>query len=200
MADNIAITAGSGTTVATEDVGGVHHQKVKMEYGADGAATLVEDAAPLPVRGASDVIVVTLSTDTSAYADGDVLADTQAISNAVRANGGRAILQDVTILDKDDQGAAMDLVFLNANNSLGTENAAPNISDTNAEAIDGFVSIATTDYIDLGGCKVACVKNIGLMLEATGASTTLYIGAITRGGTPTYSASGLIVKLKLLWD
>lgn len=27
MADNVAITAGSGTTVATEDVGGVHYQK-----------------------------------------------------------------------------------------------------------------------------------------------------------------------------
>lgn len=38
MADNIAITAGAGTTVATDDVGGVHFQKVKRNYGGDGAS------------------------------------------------------------------------------------------------------------------------------------------------------------------
>lgn len=49
MADNIDVTPGTGSTVATEDVGGVQHQKVKVEYGADGAATLVENVAPLPI-------------------------------------------------------------------------------------------------------------------------------------------------------
>lgn len=49
MADNVAITAGAGTSVATEDVSGVHHQKVKVEYGPDGAATLVDAGTPLPV-------------------------------------------------------------------------------------------------------------------------------------------------------
>jgi Na+/serine symporter len=49
MADNIAVTAGSGTTIATDDVGGVHHQKVKIEFGAADAATLVSATDPLPV-------------------------------------------------------------------------------------------------------------------------------------------------------
>lgn len=49
MADNVAITAGSGTTIATEDVAGVHHQKFKIEYGPDGAATMVDTGTPLPV-------------------------------------------------------------------------------------------------------------------------------------------------------
>ena len=38
MADNVAITAGSGTNVATDDVSGVHYQRVKVATGADGAA------------------------------------------------------------------------------------------------------------------------------------------------------------------
>jgi len=49
MADNIPITAGSGTTVATDDIGGVHHQLVKIEFGAADAATQVSAANPLPV-------------------------------------------------------------------------------------------------------------------------------------------------------
>ena len=33
MADNVAITAGSGTTVATDDVAGVHYQRMKLVNG-----------------------------------------------------------------------------------------------------------------------------------------------------------------------
>lgn len=36
MADNVMITAGSGTTVATDDVSGVQFQRVKLTLGADG--------------------------------------------------------------------------------------------------------------------------------------------------------------------
>ena len=43
MADNIQVTAGSGTTIATEDVSGVQHQKIKIEFGGDGVATMVSD-------------------------------------------------------------------------------------------------------------------------------------------------------------
>lgn len=51
MADNIPITAGSGTNVATDDIGGVHHQLVKIEFGAADSATQVSTANPLPVIG-----------------------------------------------------------------------------------------------------------------------------------------------------
>lgn len=36
MADNVAITAGSGTTIATEDEGGVHYQVVKLAASGNG--------------------------------------------------------------------------------------------------------------------------------------------------------------------
>ena len=41
MADNVAITAGSGTSVATDDVAGVHYQKVKLAIGAADTANLL---------------------------------------------------------------------------------------------------------------------------------------------------------------
>lgn len=39
MADNVAITAGSGTTIATDEVSSAHYQRTKRSVGADGAAT-----------------------------------------------------------------------------------------------------------------------------------------------------------------
>lgn len=49
MADNLAITQGTGTTIAADDIGGVLHQRVKISQGADGAATDVSASAPLQV-------------------------------------------------------------------------------------------------------------------------------------------------------
>lgn len=46
MADNVAITAGTGTTIATDDVSGVQYQKVKLVDGtADSAALIAGDSA-----------------------------------------------------------------------------------------------------------------------------------------------------------
>jgi len=49
-ADNVAITAGSGTTIATDDIAGVQVQRVKPTWGADGTATDTQIAQPLPVQ------------------------------------------------------------------------------------------------------------------------------------------------------
>lgn len=64
MADNVDITAGSGTTIATDDVSGVQFQKIKLDLGGDGASS------PL-VRGQqakASCIPVTLASDEDALA------------------------------------------------------------------------------------------------------------------------------------
>jgi hypothetical protein len=52
MADNVAITAGSGVTIAADDVGGVHYQRVKVNWGPDATANEADVATgkPLPVQ------------------------------------------------------------------------------------------------------------------------------------------------------
>lgn len=141
------------------------------------------------------IVPVILSLDTGIYADGDVLADTQVISGAARDNGGPCSLESVQVLDEDDQGVALDLLFLDANVSIGTENAAPSVTDANARNILGLISIAAADYKDLGASRIATVHSIGLVLKAATGSRDLYIAAITRGGTPTYTASGIRLRL-----
>jgi len=49
MADNVAITAGSGTSIKTDQDGSDHVQIMKVTYGADGACTLVSPTTPFPV-------------------------------------------------------------------------------------------------------------------------------------------------------
>lgn len=58
MADNLEVSQGTGTTVAADDVGGVLYQRVKIGVGADGTATDVSTANPLPVSDAGGSLTV----------------------------------------------------------------------------------------------------------------------------------------------
>jgi hypothetical protein len=60
MADNVAITAGSGTTVAADDISSVYYQRVKLSLGADGAAV---DAVAGPGAVTTAVQRVTVAGD-----------------------------------------------------------------------------------------------------------------------------------------
>jgi len=144
------------------------------------------------------VITVTPVCDTNPYASGDLIFDSAEIALAVRANGGTAILQSVTIIDKDDQGVAFTLIFADAATDFGTLNSAPDADDTECATVIGIVPVATTDYIDLGAARVACIRNIGLLLKAGAATTSLYVAAVNGTGTPTFSASGLVLQIALL--
>jgi len=152
------------------------------------------------VGSPGDVIDVTLVVEASQLADGDVMVVPQEITNAVGLKGGRCILQSIQLLDQDDQGTALDLIFFNAATTLGTLNSGPSITDTAALNIVGRVNIATTDYIDLGGCRLATKSGIGQVMKAAATTDSLWIGAISRGGTPTYTAAGIKLKLGMLWD
>lgn len=134
---------------------------------------------------------VTFSLDTNAYADGDLVADTQALALAARKNGEFTTLETIVLVDKDDQKAAVTLVFVEDDTSLGTENAAPTISDANAVKIIGHVKVVAGDYVDVGGASVAVVRNIKLKMKTLPTSRTIYVGIISNG-TPTYSAAGLV--------
>ena len=49
MADNIGYTPGTGATVAADEIGGVLYQRMKIGIGADGTATDLSTANPMPI-------------------------------------------------------------------------------------------------------------------------------------------------------
>lgn len=151
------------------------------------------------VTGLSNLVKVNLSLSESAYADGDLLADAQEIADVFTAHNQTAILHSIVLLDKDDQGEALDLYFTNSATSWGTENAAGAPSDAVADDIQGHVSIAGGDYNDLTNSQIVTKSNLGIVLKANSSGTSLYVAAISRG-TGTYSASGIQLTLGLLLD
>lgn len=153
------------------------------------------------VGGKSAVVAVTLSTDTSAYASGDLIADTQQIDAFFRKADGTGVINSINIIDEDAQGVALYIVFMSTSTSLGTENSAPNISDANLTAgFQGIVSVATGDYVTISGTKVATIKNIGLPVKAVSGTDDIYIAVLNATGTPTFTAAGLEMRIGVLLD
>ncbi len=154
----------------------------------DSRRAIFEAVDQMEVKDATFVL------DTNAYASGDVLAVPLEIENVFKADGGERALHSVVVLDEDDQGAALDLVFFNASAALGTINAAVSISDADARKIIGVVNVEATDYTDLVNSQVAMKTGLGIVLKAGASTKSLWVGAITRGA-PTHTASGIKIKL-----
>ncbi len=63
MADNLSKTEwDAGAEVATDDIGGLHHPRVKVEWGADGASNDASVAKPVPVGNYTDTGYVDTTT------------------------------------------------------------------------------------------------------------------------------------------
>jgi hypothetical protein len=154
----------------------------------------VDAAGRLLATPGGIVVSVTPTLDTAIYAADDLLFNPATISSAAFQAGGVSRLESILMLDEDDQGIAMDLLFLDANTSLGTFNTAFAASDTLARAIVGRVNIATGDYVDCGGFRVAQKANLDIIVQQAASTAALYVAGITRAGTPTYTASGLKFK------
>tara|TARA_R100000655_G_scaffold36845_1_gene71282 strand:- start:180 stop:695 length:516 start_codon:yes stop_codon:yes gene_type:complete len=150
-----------------------------------------------------EIIRVTPTLDTSAYSNNDVFFNATEIPNAVRESGGCSRLLDITILNEDNVDCAVDLVFMQVSKDLGTINdvVGSNSKWTNALAkaakVLGVVKIDMTDsFTNLVNNIVYTYNNFGtgsggmapFLLQAESDSTSVYVAAVIRDGTPTCAA------------
>jgi hypothetical protein len=194
MADNVAVTAGSGTSIAADDISSVFYQRVKISHGADGSATDTSGASPLPVRTPVKYVTVSMSTATNAHTAGDVVAATQIVAACTPGDDLPSLLHSIALIDTDDQKAALTLVFFDANTSLGVEEAAPDIDDTEVLTYIGHVDIVAGDYKDLGLSSVVNLRGINLPVKPATGTDDIYM-AIFTPGTPTYASAVITVRL-----
>lgn len=89
IADNVAVTAGVGTSIATDDISSVHYQRVKLSLGADGKA---KDLQPCSVGGLAGSTVDTTVVGTSAILFGISWYSTEAVTAAA----GSIVFRDST--------------------------------------------------------------------------------------------------------
>lgn len=81
MADNVQVTQGSGTVMATDDVAGVQYPRVKVSVGSDGTAQDVSSANPMPTADdAANALLTNIDTDIGTLADSAATSDTGSFS------------------------------------------------------------------------------------------------------------------------
>jgi hypothetical protein len=159
----------------------------------------IDGAAQRVARPVGNAKVVQFVVDTSAYASGDLVADMVEITGAADVAGGSVVIDQITLFDKADQTAsAYTLVFGSASTSLGTINSAPNISDANALASAlRVVGVALADWVDMGGVKVATLRDVKLPLHCAAGQTSIWVGIVNGAGTPTFTASDVVAHIDL---
>ncbi len=141
-------------------------------------------------------IAVTPTLDTAAYASGDSLHTTVlSFANAVRTTAGSGVIEALIVSDHDVQSAAGELWLFSATVTPATVNTAHSISDAHADLCVGVIPFGPYYASALNSVSV----NRGIGLPFSVAATTLFGILVTRG-TPTYTASGLVVGLQISRD
>jgi hypothetical protein len=140
-----------------------------------------------------EVITFTPVLNASVLANNEVFMVDHEVKGVFNKNLPRK-LQSIVVLDGDDQNVAFDLVFSSAAITLGTANDVVSITDANAANVLGVVKfVVATHAQDFINSIVFVMANIGLIMQGT--SSSLFVSAIVRSGTPTFTASGMKIKL-----
>jgi hypothetical protein len=108
-------------------------------------------------------------------------------------------IETVTIVDKDEEGAALNLVLFKQDFTAVNDNAAFDVTAGEEDDVIGVVTIAAADFIDVGGCKIATISELSMGYKLTETSATkrgrIY-GQLMTTGTPTYTTtSDLVVNI-----
>jgi len=191
VADNTTLP-GTGDVIATDDVGGIKHQLVKVEFGAADSATQVSPANPLPVS-----------------AVGDVAHDGVDSGNVVKI-GSKAIVGaaagglPTAVAGSDRVQALMDVYGRQAmrrNDSwsaLHAPAAAAAATISKAAAGAGIRNVCTSITISLASAAAPTVGVVTFNLRdgATGAGTILWT---TRLSLPATAGQCIPVSLTDIW-
>ena len=191
-ADGLLVNLG-----ANNDVTFAAGAEVKITDGTDDLAINTAGSAAVDPRPTVTRIQVSQTTTATAYEAKDAIGGLMTFANAARTSGGSIHVESVTIVDEDQQLAAVDLVLFRASITAPTDEAA--FDPTDAELLDciGVVKFTSSDYSDFNDNAVA---HKDVALSATLSGTSLY-GVLVARGTPTYaSTSSVHVTVTLVQD
>ncbi len=202
MADNVAITAGTGTSIAADDIGGVLHQRVKLIIGADGVNDGdVSATNPIPVKSPGIVhLTPTVTVTAGAYSADQCVGGKISIANAARNNSGSGIIQSALITVKTALTAPFDVFFFDTDpsNSTFTDNSALAINTADLPFLIGVAHC--TDLVSGGTPKILQALNLAIPFKLSAAATTLYAVIAIRGGQTFASTSAIQASFGILQD
>lgn len=178
MADNVTIPAqGTGTAtpvIATDDVAGVHYQKVKIALGADGAVDTLVDSGQQLSADSVPVVLASDHSDVKVTLDGEPVA----ISGTVTVNGS-GVTQPIS-------AAALPL-------PSGAATAANQSTGNSSLAAIASAAGATTDAEATGdGTVIAILKRLRTLIGdifSTVGNIYTSLGVLTMGDNSAYTAT-----------
>lgn len=163
-----------------------------------------------------NIIRVTPTLSTDAYAQGDVLFNSVEVPNAVSSRGGVSKLTAMFVYTENTTDTDIDFIFTQDSVTFGTINATANVNKDTLKAanIIGHLhqdsSVGTTGHIDNAEIKRVLDTGTGdggsgiatpILLQAAEGSKSVYISGIqVDGSTNTYAADDiqLILHVKYL--
>lgn len=202
--DNVAITAGSGTSIATDTIGGAEYQRIKIVHGADGVnAGDVATGNPLPVvqTGAQTikesfgtVTALTITLASLATSTAGVGRQSTLVDNTSDLFTSALIYAKITVGTSPTANTPIYLYLVRYDNSAiaddiaGTSDAALTVKNASLLGIinctattsdQAYQAVFDTSALGPLGPKwgIAVVHSTGVNLNATGGNHVInYIG------------------------
>jgi hypothetical protein len=214
MADNVTIPATGGGTatpvIATDDVGGVHYQEVKIDLGGDGVSSpLLRGqqiaANGIPIAPPSDdtttiSVDITRPADTTAYAVNDAFANSTSaptaggfeLSGVARGTGKTALLTDVTLIySVGTPDFVGELWIFDSAVTAVNDNATFSLSDADAKKLVAVVPFVINK--SASNNKVGHVGNLNYLCTCVGTDDLKFLVKVIQAFTP---ASGDILTVR----
>lgn|GEM_PF-4012090 len=183
MPDNVKINEGLGPVAATDEIAGVHHQRVKLEFGADGAAADVHSGNPLPVTVSSSLPAGS-SNIGQVDPRGNVAHDGIDSGNPVKV-GGRARTALPAAVAQNDR---VDMILDKFGRQLATvapldERLSATLNRTTAEAGQLLAALAEGAYVVTAVTITNASLSVSTKVELLDGETVKWRGyAIKEGG------------------
>lgn len=200
MADNVAITAGSGTAIAADDISSVWYQRVKISIGPDGSAT------DWPVNaGAAGATIPRVVVAQNAYSASATFTPAASSHVANDCNGAAAeialgapsasrVMITSASLEIDGgtaEATAWRLYLYNVTPPSATaDDGAWDLASGDRTAFLGYVDLGTA--VDLGSTQWVEINGINKQVALSGTSVFAYLVNLT---TLTPAAVAHIVTL-----
>ena len=192
MADNVSITAGSGTSIAADDISSVWYQRVKLSIGADGTAVDASAAAPVPVYGVGVSASATFTPAATSHAAGD--CNGAAGTFALGALSGSVFMITDAELEIDGataEATAWRLYLYNVTPPSATaDDGAWDLPSGDRASFLGYIDLGTA--IDLGSTQWVENHGVNKTIKLSGTGVFGYLVNLT---TLTPAAVAHIVKL-----
>lgn len=198
------VTGGSDITVLVDPGADGDMEVIKLAAGVVGSEELigstdhgtthalhVDPRDNLQAQSQNSSGLTTASTN---YSNGDTLGAGWTFTSAARESGGSGVIRGVALIDKSDILSAVTLYFSSATLTFGTDNAAPSISDSDAELLGPQIPLAADD---LGGVRLLAAS--GLYLPYTCAATSLFVWARADTISAAFFGAATDLRLKLLY-